>query len=327
MHGNVLRAQRDDLGQAFAEILRRFLRKSGDQVCVHDADARLLRLRERLADLLRTVFPSDQVQRALLHGLRVDGDAPCAGFLNDRQFFRRDRFRPSAFHGELHCAVRDEQIADAVQEQVQLIRLQTGGRTAADVDGFGGMALPVHQLSNGFHLTEQRREIGVRRVPLIRVARKTAVLTACRTERDADVQSDGFRIRAALYRLLAFADPPQQRDLPVRNIIPFFQDLSGIFSPGLQFVIQFARTDACQDTPVQVLSGDLAEERVCPPLAVVIIAACADDELRVGLADVDAERVFGQKHLREFAYVIFMFLVGYGNAIQRDCTSFPSLWS
>ena len=187
--------------------------------------------------------------------------------------------------------------------------------------------MPVHQFSDGFHLPQQRREIGVRRVPLIRVARKAAVLASGRAERDADVQSDGFRIRAAFYRLLAFADPPQQRDLFVRNVIRFLQDRFRVFAPGFQFVVQLARADACQDAPIQVLSGDLAEERVCPPLAVVIIAACAYDELRVGLADVDAERVFGQKHLREFAHVIFMFLVGYGNAIQRDCTSFPSLWS
>ena len=280
VHGNVLRVQRDGLPQAALKTFYRVAGQAGDQVHVDIIMTGLARFGIAVQNVLRRVFAPNARQHLVREGLRVDGDAGSAVFLDDRQLFGIRAVRTACLHRIFHDLRKVKIRPDRAHQLPQLVGRQAGGRAAADVDAAQFQACLVCLNADLFHLSAQTVHIRLHHLAVaVQIAAdKAAVAAPGRAERDADVQAVGPGFIAHFQNWL----------LQVGNGLGHLVFLLGAVEPVKEEAVDLRFRPACGalvvDEPHRAHTGHFAPWRAdAGPIPQQIIGQAGKAEFR-GLA-------------------------------------------
>ena len=280
VHGDVLRVQRDGLPQAALKAFHRVAGQTGDQVHVDIIVARLARFGVAVQNVLRRVLAPNARQHLVREGLRVDGDAGIAVFLDDRQLFRVRAVRTACFHRIFYDSGKVKIRLYRSHQLAQLVSRKAGGRAAADVDAAQFQARLVGLNADLFHFPAQTVHIGLHHFAItVQIAAdKAAVAAPGRAERDADIQAV----------VLGFTACFQDRLLQVGNSLGHLVFLLGAVEPVKEKVVDLRFRPACGalvvDEPHRAHTGHFAPRRAdAGPIPQQIIGQAGKAEFR-GLA-------------------------------------------
>ena len=210
MHGDIFRVQVNGRLQAMAEAFHRIPRQTRDQVHVDVIMPHAAGGPVTIQDILRRVAAANVAQHFIRECLRVDGNAGCAVFFDDAQFFFVGTVRAARFHGKLFQGGQVKLLGHGAHQLAQLLRVDAGGGAAADIQRFDAEVCGVRSgagsgklLAQAVHVGGHQRTAGF--IPH-RAGNKAAIAAAGRAERNA-------RVHTAIHRLGAL----QHRALQVRN--------------------------------------------------------------------------------------------------------------
>ena len=283
MDCDVLRVEGDGLTQALLEPFHRVAGQTRDEVHVDVVVACGPGLGIAVEDVLSRVLAANVLQYFIREGLRIDGDAGRAVFLDDGQLFGVGAVGASGFHRVFHDGGKVEAIPHRPHELAQLRCREAGGGAAADVDAAEHQPGLVSLVPDGLDLSAQAVHIGLHQLAVtVEVAADEAAIAAPGgAERDADIEAVGLG-RTAYF---------QDRLLQVRD--------------SLGHAVFFGRA-------VEALEEEIVDflfRPACGPLVVDEAHRADAGHLAPGRADTRpaAHQVIGQAGQRKFRRLAALF--------------------
>ena len=188
--GDVVRAEGQALVQRAAEALRCVGGQSGDEIHVHMGEAHGGGQRHGRLDVRRRVPAADGPQHRVLHGLGVDADAVGTVIQQHLQLLPGDGVGAACLDAVLRAARQIKALVQMGQQVIHLLRRQSGGRTAAHIEGLDAQTRLRHHAGGVGDLLLQRRQIRLHQAEglLHRGGDKAAVGAAGGAERDAHIE-------------------------------------------------------------------------------------------------------------------------------------------
>ena len=189
MYREAVGIQLPDLLQRVAYLVCSLPGKTDDQVHIDIVKSHSAREPELLDCLFYRVFPADQIQRLLIHGLRIDGNAAHRIFLKHAELILRDRIRTSCLHGKFCQVMQIKLPVENRQQLIKTLRRDRGRRAAADIDRVQGKI--SHLVSNKCQLPVHGMKIRLLHFPaeIQPVRAERTIQTDGRTERNAHIKA------------------------------------------------------------------------------------------------------------------------------------------
>ncbi len=159
VHRDVARIQRDDLIERVREGLEVVARQTDDEVGVDVLDAGRRRDLVGAVEVRRRVAPADIPEHLVREGLRVDADPRHAIAPRNFEFFRRDRIGSARLEREFLERRDVGALRNCGEQRFQPLRVQRGGRAAADVDRGNRLAEVADERKGALHVLNEQRKI------------------------------------------------------------------------------------------------------------------------------------------------------------------------
>ena len=232
MHGEAFRVQPHGRLHGTGKVLRMLPRQPGDHIHVDMPHALRPGHGIGLLHLLRGVGTADHLQGTVVHGLRIDADAPHARLTDGPQLAGGDGIRPPGLHGVLsRPGIQRHQ---PLQQAGQLILVQRGGRAAAHIDRAELFPCLPQQTRALLHFMEQCLQVWLHQLSLAQLARgKGAVRAPCGAEGNAYIHVDlpVIRLRQSALR---------PRHIPQKQRL-FLRHVKGAAQPGHSLILRQPR--------------------------------------------------------------------------------------
>ena len=205
MNGNAVRFHTDDLFERLFKIRRRLLRQARDQIHIDIIKTEFSCSRIDAFHILDRMLPPQQIQRVLLHTLRVDRDAGTPVLFHAVEFFLRDAVRPPGFDRILRYFLHRQILVNHVKQPGKRLVIQRGRRAAADIDRLQLLSCKRFRHIGKFLFDRVQIRVHPSRILPRRIRRKRTIRANARAKRNADVETTAvFMVDPAREGILAF---------------------------------------------------------------------------------------------------------------------------
>ena len=262
--GDVLGIEGENFVKALAEALGIVGGQACDKVHIDCARENLAGEAVAFRNGGTAVAAADGGKHAVGHGLGIDADAVGSALADSLQLFPGDGIGTACLHGKFAAGGKVKGLIYGVHQRGELLCGESGGRSAADIDGNYSYAQLADQAACLLNFLQQRLNVGGDKLEGLfhTVAYEGAVSAAGGAERYADIEGNivGIKALAEIFRHLGGFGAEQGAILGGEI---FVADIGGGFGYAKarlthEALSQLARADARQRAPGGICARGLA---------------------------------------------------------------------